>query len=495
MRLPYSVLLAAVGVAVGGLSSFLLYTTLTDLFDDIVRPIVDLPVNASVFLVVFLPLLLFHAALTIDLRQILQDAAPILTLAVLAVFAAAAAIGVSLSYFGVPLIAALLLGAVVATTDPAAVVATFRDLGAPPRLTRLLEGESLLNDAAAIVLFSMLLDMLTGGGERSATAWAIQFITQFLGGLLFGAVLGWLYGAALPLLRGSRMAEVTLSVALAYIAYGVGEHVLEISGVVSVVSAGLTSGAFARIRLRPGSWRYLERVWEQTGFWASSLIFVIASTLVPKLVQGARARDILLLLVAIAAALAARAAVLFGVLPVLSALRLSQKISGAYKLAITWGGLRGAVTLALALSVKENSNVDPATKDFVASLATGFVLFTLFVNGLTLRPVIRLLKLDRLSPLEQAIRNKVLALSLADVRDIIRGTAQMCRLAPPAARMRCSTLRTASRSWARSRNLRRRSRMRIGSRSGWSGWRTASDTSSFIITSRMLCRGPPSGAF
>ena len=266
----------------------------------------------------------------------------------------------------------------------------------------------------------MLLDMLTGGGERSATAWAIQFITQFLGGLLFGAVLGWLYGAALPLLRGSRMAEVTLSVALAYIAYGVGEHVLEISGVVSVVSAGLTSGTFARIRLRPGSWRYLERVWEQTGFWASSLIFVIASTLVPKLVQGARARDILLLLVAIAAALAARAAVLFGVLPVLSALRLSQKISGAYKLAITWGGLRGAVTLALALSVKENSNVDAATKDFVASLATGFVLFTLFVNGLTLRPVIRLLKLDRLSPLEQAIRNKVLALSLADVRDIIR---------------------------------------------------------------------------
>lgn len=231
------------------------------------------------FLVVFLPLLLFHAALTIDLRQILQDAAPILTLAVLAVFAAAAAIGVSLSYFGVPLIAALLLGAVVATTDPAAVVATFRDLGAPPRLTRLLEGESLLNDAAAIVLFSMLLEMLTGGGDRSATAWAIQFITQFLGGLLFGAVLGWLYGAALPLLRGSRMAEVTLSVSLAYIAYGVGEHVLEISGVVSVVSAGLTSGTFARIRLRPGSWRYLVRVWEQTGFWASSLIFVIASTL------------------------------------------------------------------------------------------------------------------------------------------------------------------------------------------------------------------------
>jgi CPA1 family monovalent cation:H+ antiporter len=432
LHLPYSVVLAVVGVAVGGLSSFLLYTPLTDLFDDIVRPIVDLPVNASVFLVVFLPLLLFHAALTIDLREILEDIAPILTLAVLAVFAAAAAIGLSLSYFGVPLIAALLFGAVVATTDPAAVVAIFHDLGAPPRLTRLLEGESLLNDAAAIVLFSMLLEMLAGGPHRNATDWAIQFITEFLGGLFFGALLGWLFGAALRFVGGSRMATVTLSVAQAYIAYALGEHVLDISGVVSVVSAGLTSGTFGRIRLRPGSWRYLERVWDQTGFWASSLIFIIACTLVPKLVEGAQARDLLLLLVAIAAALAARVAVLFGVMPILSALRLSQTVSGAYKLAITWGGLRGAITLALALAVKENPNVDLATKDFVTSLATGFVLFTLLVNGLTLQPVIRLLKLDRLPPLEQAIRNKVLAFSLTDVRDVIRETAQTCKIATPA---------------------------------------------------------------
>ena len=105
-------------------------------------------------------------------------------------------------------------------------------------------------------------------------------------------------------------------------------------------------------------------------------------------------------------------------------MRLSQKVSAAYKLAITWGGLRGAVTLALALSVTENARIDPATKDLVAVLATGFVLFTLLVNGLTLRPVIRLLRLDRLSPLDQALRAKVLALSLADVRDAVRETAR-----------------------------------------------------------------------
>jgi len=96
--------------------------------------------------------------------------------------------------------------------------------------------------------------------------------------------------------------------------------------------------------------------------------------------------------------------------------------------------LRGAVTLALALSVTENEHIDRAIKDFVAVLATGFVLFTLLVNGLTLRPVIRLLGLDRMSPLNQAVRGKVLALSLAEVRDSVRNTAQEYRLEPAAAK-------------------------------------------------------------
>src|SRR5258708_3530667 len=154
-------MLAVVGIAVGGLSTFLLFTPKISAFDDIVRPIVNLPFNAAIFLDVFLPVLLFHASLTIDLREVAEDAAPILVLAIVAVFAAAAAIGFSLSCAGVPLIVALLLGSIVATTDPAAVVAILREIGAPPRLTRLLEGESLLNDAAAIVLFTVLVEMLT----------------------------------------------------------------------------------------------------------------------------------------------------------------------------------------------------------------------------------------------------------------------------------------------------------------------------------------------
>ena len=434
LHLPHTVMLALVGVAVGGASSFLLYTPLTASLDGIVEPIVNLPISASVFLIVFLPLLLFHAALTIDLREITQDAAPILTLAIVAVFAAAAAIGFSLSLAGIPILAGLLLGAIVATTDPAAVIAIFRDLGTPPRLTRLLEGEALLNDAAAIVLFGILIGMIVDGTDSNFAAGIAHFAVTFLGGLVFGAVAGQLFGAALPLLRSSRTAEVTMSLALPYIVYVVGEHAFHVSGVVAVVSAGLTAGAIARVRIRPGNWRYIERVWAQIDFWASSLIFITAATLIPKLLDAVEPRHGWLLLIAIAAAFLSRAAVLFGVLPLLSALRLSQKVSGAYKLAVTWGGLRGAVTIALALAVTEHTRIDPEIKEFVAVLATGFVLFTLLVNGLTLRPVIRLLHLDRLSPLDQAVRGKVLALSLADVCDVVRETTQEYRIDPSVGR-------------------------------------------------------------
>jgi CPA1 family monovalent cation:H+ antiporter len=424
LRLPYAVLLAAVGVAVGAASSFLLYTPLISVFDAIVAPIVNLPFSAPIFLTVFLPILLFHASLSIDVREIAEDAAPVLTLATVAVFAAAAAIGVGLSFAGVPMTVALLFGSIVATTDPAAVVAVLREVGAPLRLSRLLEGEALLNDAAAIVLFSILIDMLTAGAHPNFLDGARLFVIEFLGGIALGIVAGRIYGAILPWLGGSRMAEVTLTVALPYIVYLIGDDVVSVSGVVAVASAGLTAGVVGRVRLSPDNWGYLKQVWEQMGFWASSLVFVTACALVPRLLTGVTVEDLWLLVIAIVAALLSRAAVLFGLLPVLAAVRLSQRISSAYKIAIVWGGLRGAITLALALSVTENASIDPAMKDLVAALATGFVLFTLLFNGLTLRPVIRLLKLDRLSPLNQALRDKVLALSLSDVRDAVHGTAR-----------------------------------------------------------------------
>ena len=197
--------------------------------------------------------------------------------------------------------------------------------------------------------------------------------------------------------------------------------------------AALIIGSAGRTRISPRSWRGLTDIWNQLGFWASSLIFVLASMLVPRFLADVRPENSLLLVVLVAAAFAARAAVLFGVLPGLSALGLAERVGGAYKTVILWGGLRGAVTLALALAITESPVVSPEIKRFVGVLATGFVLFTLLVNATTLRPVLRLLKLDRLTAVEQAVRNRAVEMALGTVAEKVAVAAPRHHIAPEVA--------------------------------------------------------------
>jgi CPA1 family monovalent cation:H+ antiporter len=424
LKLSYTVLLAAVGVLIGIGAGFFLHTPLTNAFNEIAALILDFPISASGFLYVFLPVLLFEAALTIDVRRLIEDAAPIFLLAVIAVLATTATIGLALWPLApVPLVACLLLAAIVATTDPAAVIAIFRDLGAPARLTRLVEGESLLNDATAIAIFTVLLDLAITGQDVALGDAALRAVISFLGGALAGLVGGRAFMLLVPWLRDSRRAEMTLTLALPYLVYTLCERQFGVSGVTGVVIAGLVVNAQGRRRLTPENQQFLRDVWQQLAFWAGSLVFVLASMLVPRLMIGFSGFDALLIAVVAVAALGARALVLFGLLPLLSAAGLAQRVGHRYKLMIMWGAMRGAVTLALALGVTENRMVDPGIQRFVAIVATGFVLVTLLVSGTTLRPFMRLLKLDRLSPIDQALRHQVLALALSEVRDAIGATA------------------------------------------------------------------------
>jgi CPA1 family monovalent cation:H+ antiporter len=423
LNLSPTVLLAGVGVVIGIGAGFLLQTASTNAFHEIASLILDFPISSSGFLFVFLPVLLFEAALTIDVRRLVDDAAPVFVLAVIAVLATTAAVGLALWPISeVPLVGCLLLAAIVATTDPAAVIAIFRDLGAPARLTQLVEGESLLNDATAIAIFTVLLDLLMTGEKVELGAATLIFAKAFLGGALVGLAGGRGLMAVVPWLRDSRLAEMTLTLALPYLVYTLCERYFGVSGVIGVVVAGLVVNAQSRRRLAPENQAFLQDVWQQLSFWAGSLVFVLASMLVPRLMIGFDGYDALLIAIVAVAALGARALVLFGLLPLLSAAQLAQRVGHRYKFVIMWGALRGAVTLALALGVTENRMIDPGIQRFVAIVATGFVLVTLLVNGTTLRPMIRILKLDRLSPIDQALRQQVLALSLTEVRDEI-GTA------------------------------------------------------------------------
>ncbi|MFC7553571.1 cation:proton antiporter [Pseudoroseomonas wenyumeiae] len=402
LMLSATVLLAGVGILLGGGAMLLLNTTYTQALDDAARALLDFPVNADAFLYVFLPLLVFHGSLSIDVRRLARDWVTVLVMAVVAVLVTTAAVGFALhSIAGISLTACLMLGAIVATTDPSAVVAIFREIGANGRLTRLVEGESLLNDAAAISIFTILLAQITSHQAAAPLAAAIGFLASFAGGIAAGFVLARLVVAAVPWLGGIRTAEVTLTLALPYIAYILCHQFLHASGVVAAAVAGLTVSAMGPSTFRPQSWQFLQDVWDQLSFWASSMVFVLASMLVPKLLLGVTQWDAVLVGVVVLAAMAARAAVLFGILPVLEYTKLSQRVPSPVKATMLWGGLRGAITLALALSVTEHAGVPHGLQRFIAILATGYVLFTLLVNGTTLRFVVRWLKLDEALGLRQ----------------------------------------------------------------------------------------------
>ncbi|TMJ63719.1 MAG: cyclic nucleotide-binding domain-containing protein [Alphaproteobacteria bacterium] len=387
LKLPPPVLLGVVGLALGGFPALVTHLGWSGETDALAEAFVDLPVSSGTFIYVFLPLLVFEAGIATDVRRMLEDTAPILLLAIVATLISTAVVGLALWPFGrVSLVVCLLLGSVVSTTDPAAVIAIFRDIGAPARLTRLVEGEALLNDAGALL-------------------------------------------AVIPWVRDDRLAEATLTLALAYGVFVVAERLLHVSGVVAVLAAALTISALGRSRIAPYNWSFMTDLWDQIAFWARSLIFILASILVPKLLGDFDTRDLLLLAVLTAAAFAARAVVLFVLMPLLERVKLTQPISSAYKYAIIWGGLRGALTLVLALGVTENAALDQHAQRFVTVLATGFVLFTLFVNGTTLRLVIAMLGLHRLSPRNQVLRDRVLAVAYAEVADSVRHMGQYHGLA------------------------------------------------------------------
>ena len=419
LRLPFSVILAVLGSLIGTAALFIIQTDLTDRLDPVAEAILNFPISSNVFLYLFLPTLLFQATLGMNLRRMLDDWVPILVMAVVAVLVATLSVGYALSAVSaLPIVACLLLGAIVSTTDPSAVVSIFRSIAAPQRLSRIIEGESLLNDAAAVALFGLFMGFVMVGEPDPTLQNALgEFPMLLAGGVLTGWFLARLAIWLMSRFEGYELAQISLSVALPYLAYIGAEQTVGASGVIAVVTAGLTLNLAAPGRLTPQAWSRLSGTWDVLAYWAGALIFILAAILIPRFLADIRLSDLGLLIVVIVAAFAARAAVLFALLPLLTAMRASPEIETRYRVAMLWGGLRGAVTLALALAVTESVLVPSEVQRVVGILATGFTLFTLLVQGTTLRMVIRRLGLDRLSPLDEALSQQVVAVALQTVRE------------------------------------------------------------------------------
>ena len=476
LQVPFTVLLALVGAGLGfapvegvGLSG--LTNVIGETLNALSAPIADHP---EVFLYVFLPPLLFAGGLTVDVRRLFDDIAPVLVLAIIAVLLCMVAVGVTLYVVtGTALVLCLLLGAIVATTDTAAVLGIFRDIGAPSRLTVIVEGESLFNDAAAIALIFVLLGVLTGEAQASFFDGAVEFAKGFIGGMLLGYAMAWLAGILISQLRGAAVTEITISVAVAYLTFVLGQDVFHVSGIIAVVTTAMVFASDVRTRLSPGTWETLLITWRQLEFWATSLIFILAAMSTSRMLGDVQAWDAVAIAAVFVSALLARALVLWGILPTLSWFGLSQPISNEYKAVLCWGSLRGSVTVALALisaaeiakaynelTIEGGAKMAAAAANgltadaprFIFVMAMGYVLSTLFLAAPTLRPLMKFLKLDKLSAEERLVRDRVMALSRGRVREGLTKVAHTLGLAGALAPQHKPTSQTETKPGALSRD-------------------------------------------
>ncbi len=432
LKLPLPTVVAVVGLAIG--STVAAYgITLIDLALDTYDAwfFQNLAFDSRNLLFIFLPPLLFEMALAVDVRRLMEDLTVVMLMAVVAVFTATALVGGALAIFSpLDLVVCLLLGATISTTDPAAVITIFKKLGAPKRLLVILEGESLLNDAAAIALFTILVASLSSKQAISIDAAASAFVYGFGVGALAGFALAQITALLYRLLEGSALAETSLTVALAYGAFLLAELGFGASGVVAVVIAGLTTVVVGGVRMGPRNWPLVTGVWSQIGFWANGLILLIGALMAPRFLSQLHFGEIGYLIVVVIAAFAARALVLFFMLPAISRLGLTTSLNRRQKTLVWWGGVRGAVTLILTLSLAETTALAESERAVLGALGCGFVLVTLLLNASTLARVTHWLGLDRLSKGDQRLRERIVAATMEDALGHVADIAERRGIEP-----------------------------------------------------------------
>jgi len=338
----------------------------------------------SIIFYVFIPVLVFEAALSIDKQQLKKNLVVILSLAIIAMSLTCLIAAVLLFHgigheTGFPWMAALITGAVLAATDPSAIPEKLRAMKTSKRLGILLEGESLFNDATAIVLFGLFLSMATATTSVDSVADIVspmdiilRFLQIFVGGAITGLVLGLLFGF-LQKKSGQRLLTGVMSLVVAYGSYLVAEY-FAVSGVMSTLLAALSFSMFSQDDEQQCQSELANKyLWNVLSHVAHVSVFLIMGAVIT--VEMFEQRWLAMLL-AIFSLILARAISVYGVLLVFSSFK-DLKVSFAAQTVMVWGGLRGAVTLALALSL-------PTGLDYwwtIQSIAFGVVMFSLFVQA------------------------------------------------------------------------------------------------------------------
>lgn len=361
-RVPYTVGLVLIG----------LLLTLYSGYEVVISP--------NLILALLVPPLIFEAAFHLRFNELRYNLATILALAIPGVLLTTLIVAAIVSWgTGLAISVALVFGALVSATDPVSVVALFRSMGVPKRLQVLLEGESLFNDGTAIVIFDVVVILAISGLESfDPLSGTLDFLFVSGGGIVIGFVLGAIISQMISRID-DYLIETTLTTVLAFGAFLIAE-VLGVSGVLAVVAAGLTAGNFGPRSMSPTTRIVLHNFWEYAAFLANSFIFLLIGLKIelPILFENWQ-----LIVWAIVAVLIARAINIF------TLARIGPKLPSKWRLVMYWGGLRGAISLALALSLPAALSAS----EQVQVMAFGVVLFTLLVQGLSMGTVVRQLGL------------------------------------------------------------------------------------------------------
>jgi CPA1 family monovalent cation:H+ antiporter len=380
IRVPYTAALLVVGIALGAMH----FTALPHL-------------TKELLFAVFLPGLVFEAAYHLEIQELRENAWGIGALAVPGVIVAilltaALLMGVQTLVADQPVLGwqtALVFGGVIAATDPVAVTALFREVHAPRRLHVLVESESLLNDGTSIVILTLMLAHFAGDGP-TPFGLVLAFMRIAGGGALVGLAIGWAISNIRIRLDDAAI-EITLTTIAAYGSFVLAEQ-LHLSGVIATVAAGVICGHAGRHHAMTAGTRIaVDSFWEWLAFALNSAVFLLLGA---EMSLQVLAREWNLIALAAVCVLVARATVVSTVGAVLSPTR--ERISRPWLAIMTWGGLRGALSLVLALALPD----DAADRPLIVALTAGTVVLSLVGQGATMPLLIRRLKVTNAAAID-----------------------------------------------------------------------------------------------
>ena len=375
LRLPYTVGLVLTGIA--------LSVTGID---------VGITLTRDLIFIIILPPLLFEAALGLPWPDLRADAVPVVVLATLGVVVSVAVVALGLAFFwGWPLQGAVIFATLIAATDPVAVIAMFKDNGVTGRVRLLVEGESLLNDGVAAVLFGLVMAWVQGE-SISPLAAAVNLAVTVGGGIAIGLATA----VAVMALAGrttDHLIETILTAVAAYGSFLAAEH-FHVSGILATISAGMVLGRaemltitrfriFSANALSPSGQEFLESFWEFAAFLANSVIFLLIGSAVAAIPFDGGAMTTIS--VSAVLVLAARAVSVYGLCLPLKATR--WQVPPVQQHVLWWGGLRGALALALAMSLPKTLPY----RDIITVTTFGVVALSVVVQGITMPSLLRVL--------------------------------------------------------------------------------------------------------